>query len=63
MREQFEEEYKGFTIYIEPSADRWNPGYQWSMCRDGEEYDTNTSFTIEQALKEAKNAIDELPSK
>lgn len=60
MMESFEEEYKGFTIHIEPSADRWNPSYQWSICRDGEEFDTSLAFTIESALEEAKQAIDNL---
>lgn len=63
MLDSFEEEYKGCTIYIETSADRWNPGYQWSVCRNGKEYDTSISFTIEKALEDAKKVIDELPPK
>ena len=62
MQESFEEEYQGFSICIEPSADRWNPAYQWSICRDGEEFDTSLAFTIEAALEEAKQAIDNLPT-
>ncbi|MCH8493937.1 MAG: hypothetical protein LAT53_11955 [Idiomarina sp.] len=60
MSETYEEEYQGYTIIVEPSPDRWNPAYQWSICRDEIEYNCAISFTLKSAIEDAQSAINEL---
>lgn len=62
MQNSHEEEYKGYTIYVEASADRWNPGFQWSVCKNQIEFDSGISYSIEDAIREAKDALQRLPS-
>lgn len=49
----YEEEIKGFTIYIEDNPDRWRGGYSWSVCKDRVEFDSGLAFDVADALKQA----------
>lgn len=57
MSESYEEEFQGDTIYVEISADRYNPAYSWSICKDDIEYDTGLSFSKDDAISDAEAAI------
>ncbi|MEO3880008.1 hypothetical protein [Rheinheimera fenheensis] len=60
MTDSFEEDYKGYTIYVEPSADRWNPAFTWSICKNGIEYDSGLNFSPESAIAEAKEVLEKM---
>lgn len=60
MQNSYEEEYDGYTIYVEASADQWNPGFQWSVCKNQVEFDCGISYTIEGATSDAKDSIQNL---
>lgn len=57
MSDSYEEEFQGYTIYVEISADRYNPAYSWSICKDDVEYDTGLSFSRDDAISDAEAAI------
>jgi|TARA_R110002124_G_scaffold50901_3_gene147608 hypothetical protein len=54
----YEEDYFDFHIYIEPNPDNYNEGFTWSICKDEIEWESNLEFSIEDALKAAKKAIE-----
>lgn len=60
MKNSYEEDYNGYTIYVEESADRWNPAFTWSVCKDDIEHDTGLEFTIDTAIQAAQDCIDSL---
>ena len=62
MSDSYENEFLGYTIYVEVSADRHNPAFSWSVCKDNLEYDSGLSFSETDAIAEAKAAIIELAS-
>ncbi|MGK0270025.1 MAG: hypothetical protein ACI88H_000658 [Cocleimonas sp.] len=55
-----EEEYLGFSIYIEPNPDQYNEGFIWSVSDETNELDTGLEFTLNQALEAAKQKALEL---
>lgn len=55
-----EENYKGFTIFIENNPDQYNGGYEYSVIEDESEIESGLVFTLEDGLKEAKEFIDSL---
>jgi hypothetical protein len=57
MADSFEEEFMGFEIYIELNPDRWNEGFVWLVCRNGEEVDSGLEFGFDDALEAAKSLI------
>lgn len=63
MSDSYEEEYQGYTIYVEISADRYNPAYSWSICKDDVEYDTGLSFSKDDAVADAEAAVTKLTKK
>ena len=56
----YEEIFRGVEIYIEANPDRYRGGFTWSVCRDENELDTGLAFTKNDALAEARKAIEEL---
>ena len=60
MTDSYEDEFLGYTIYVEVSADRYNPAFSWSVCKDDIEYDSGLAFSKEAAIKEAEAAATEL---
>jgi hypothetical protein len=49
-----------FTVFVEPSLDRYNPGFSWSVCRNNTELESGLAFSEEAAVKEAEQAAREL---
>ena len=62
MTDSYEDEFLGYTIYVEVSADRYNPAFSWSVCKDNVEYDSGLAFSIETAIEEAEAAATVLSS-
>ena len=54
----YEAIFRGIEIYIEPNPDRYRGGFAWSVCRDKNEFDTGLAFTKNDALAEARKAIE-----
>ncbi|MDP4527438.1 hypothetical protein Q3O59_00160 [Alkalimonas delamerensis] len=63
MSETYEEEFLEYTIYVEVSADRYNPAFSWSICKDDIEYDSGLAFSKHDAIAEAEAAITGLKNK
>ena len=63
MSETYEEAFLEYTIYVEVSADRYNPAYSWSICKDDIEYDSGLAFSKDDAIAEAEAAITGLENK
>lgn len=57
MKNSHEEDFMGYTIYVEESADRYNSGFNWSVCKDEIEFESGVSFSIDYAVSDAKEAI------
>ena len=60
MTDSYEDEFLGYTIYVEVSADRYNPAFSWSVCKDNIEYDSGLAFSKEDAIAEAEASASEL---
>ena len=56
----YEELYRGYEIYIEPNRDPYREGFEWSACKDETEHDLGLSFSIADAVSEARKAVDKL---
>ena len=56
----YEEEYKGYEIYIDKNADRYRGGFIWSVSKSFEELETDLNFTPESCLEDAWKFINEL---
>jgi hypothetical protein len=54
----YEEVYQGHEIFIEPNRDAYREGFEWAVCRDAIEIAAGLSFTIADALDEARAAAD-----
>ena len=55
----YEEEYRGYEIYIEKKPDPYRGGFMWSVCKDCEELETDLCFTIGSAVQDARKFVDE----
>lgn len=55
-----EEEFQGCKIFIENNPDSYRGGFEWSVCKDDEMWDSGLAVTIENAVSEAQNSIAEL---
>lgn len=60
MTDSYEDEFLGYTIYVEVSADRYNPAFSWSVCKDNIEYDSGLAFSKEDAIAEAEASATKL---
>lgn len=60
MSDSYEDEFLGYTIYVEVSAERYNPAFSWSVCKDNIEYDSGLAFSKEDAIAEAEASATEL---
>ncbi len=58
-----DEVYLNHEIFIQPNRDIYRGGFEWSVCLDGLERDTGLEFSVKDALKNAKIAIDALSQK
>jgi len=56
----YEEIYRDYEIYVEPNRDPYREGFEWSACKDETEYSSGLSFSIEDAVADARKAIDKL---
>lgn len=56
--DSYEEEYFGYEIYIEKNRDRYRGGFEWSVCKDENELDVGLTFTVNDALSEARKFVD-----
>lgn len=52
-----EEEFQGYKIFIESNQDSYRGGFEWSISKDDEMWDSGLAFTIENAVSEAQNSI------
>ena len=55
-----EEIYLDHEIYIQPNRDTYRGGFEWCVCRADVELDAGLDFTVEDALKQARSAVDAL---
>lgn len=60
-QQSHEEERNGLMIYAEANPDRWRGGFIWTLVdeKNAEITDEGLAFTMEDALKEARNAADQ----
>ena len=56
----YEEIYRDYEIYVEPNRDPYREGFEWSACKDATEHDSGLSFSIADALADARKAVDKL---
>ena len=56
----FEDEYKGYEIYVEPNPDQHNDGFSWSISKNDECLDSGLEFDIKMAIDTAHDAINVL---
>lgn len=56
----YEEIYCEYEIYVEPNRGPYREGFEWSVCKDETEYDSGLSFSIADAVAEARKATDKL---
>jgi hypothetical protein len=54
----YEETYQGYEISIGPNRDPYREGFEWSVCKDGEEIDGGLAFSIADSLEEAHKIAD-----
>lgn len=54
----YEESYRDYEIFIGRNADRWRGGFEWSVCREDAELEAGLAFTVDDALSEARQAVD-----
>jgi hypothetical protein len=59
----FEDEYKGYEIYVEPNPDQHNEGFSWSISKNDECLDSGLEFEIKMAIDSARKAADNYESK
>ncbi|PKH98166.1 hypothetical protein CXF78_20050 [Shewanella sp. 11B5] len=59
----FEDEYKGYEIYVEPNPDQHNEGFSWSISKNDECLDSGLEFDIKMAIDAARKAADNYESK
>ena len=59
----FEDEYKGYEIYIEPNVDQHNEGFSWSISKNDECLDSGLEFDIKMVIDSARKAADNYESK
>ena len=58
MGDSHEEPYAGYTIFIEPNRDRYRGGFEWSVCKDDVEFQSGLEFSVNDALKAARQSVD-----
>lgn len=55
-----EESFQGYEIFIEDNPDKYRGGFMWSISTDDDMWDSGLAFTIEDAMTEAKAAVNNL---
>ena len=58
-----DEVYLNHEIFIQPNRDVYRGGFEWAVCLDGLELDTGLEFSVKDALKMARGAVDKLTLK
>jgi hypothetical protein len=53
----YEEEFMGYEVYIDHNRDIYRGGFEWTICKDGEELDDGLAFSVQDSLDEARNAV------
>jgi hypothetical protein len=56
----YEEIYRDYEICVEPNRDPYREGFEWSACKDEIEHDSGLSFSIADAVADARKAVDKL---
>lgn len=56
----YEEVFRKFEIFIEPNPDDYRGGFAWSVCRGENELECGLAFTKNDALSEARKAIEKI---
>lgn len=55
-----EESFQNYEIFIEDNPDKYRGGFIWSISTDDNMWDSGLAFTIEDAITEAKAAVNSL---
>lgn len=55
---EMEEEYLGYEVYAVPSRDPYSKGFEWSVCKDGDERGSGLEFSVDDAIKQARLCVD-----
>ena len=58
----YEEEYRGYEIYIENNPDPARDDFDWSVCKDNIEHENGGEYTTGEALSKAHLAVEALLS-
>lgn len=56
----YEEQYLGYSIFIEKGPDPYVEEFSWSLCRDQYEVDSGYDFTVDDALSSARSSATKL---
>lgn len=56
--ENYEETYEGRSIFVGPNRDAYRGGFEWSVCKDDVELESGLEFSVDEALKAARQAVD-----
>lgn len=56
----YDEEYRGYDIYIESNSDRYRGGYNWSVSDKDGIHEEDLNFSLNDCLANARKYIDEL---
>lgn len=54
----FEEEYKGYIIYVESNPDPYRDDLLWEITIDNGIWDGGSEYSLVDCLKSAKEAVD-----
>lgn len=56
--QSYEEVYLDYEIYVQPDRDPYRGGFEWVVCRNGEELEAGLDFSIADAVTQARSAVD-----
>jgi hypothetical protein len=53
----YEEIFHGYEIYVISNPDRWRGGFEWSICKDNCEIESELVFCVDDAIKNAREVV------
>ncbi|SON53418.1 hypothetical protein [Vibrio tapetis] len=56
----YEEEYRGYTLYVENNPDQYNEGYEYSISDGTSILEQGLTFDAQEAIKSAQIFVDSL---
>jgi hypothetical protein len=56
----YEEVFREYEIYISPNRDPYGGGYEWSVCKNENEFEAGLEFSVDAALNSARLAVNKV---